>query len=351
MATIGIKIANGNFYPLLDGNDPQKKKFALIPARKGQKWTQIDFYKSDLRAMEDAQYIGRLLLGNGKEAMDEDDAIDLVIEANGRGKIDATAKNVKTGEYRQLVIWLKTVDKDDGRESAGRKIEKPETPEIEENAGLLPMGLLYEQKSAKKIPFVPICIATLSLAAACGLLWFFLARGKSSAPEATPAATVAETPADPAPEEQAAAAGAREPPEQERTPAEPPAAAYAEEPSEQKQALEEQGAAAYAERPPEQEPATGEWAGAAGAALYGEIAQPARSNPKRPPAPVRSYKAPKPIPKNGARYKVRWGDTLWDIADVFYNNPWLYTRLARYNKLRPSAILLPGVVLRIPPKL
>jgi nucleoid-associated protein YgaU len=66
---------------------------------------------------------------------------------------------------------------------------------------------------------------------------------------------------------------------------------------------------------------------------------------------VRSYKAPKPIPKNGVRYKVRWGDTLWDITDVFYNNPWLYTRLARYNKIRPSAILLPGVILRIPPKL
>ncbi|MDR0558194.1 MAG: LysM peptidoglycan-binding domain-containing protein [Treponema sp.] len=306
MATIGIKIANGDFYPLLDENDPQKKKFALIPARKGQKQAQIDFYKSEMGVMEDVRRIGRLSFGNEKREMDED-TIDLTLEASGQGKISVSAKNLKTGEDRQLVIWPKTIDQDDGRNGrrlyADEKIEKPEIAEIiEDNSGLLLVDSLYEQRFAKKSPLIPICIAALSLAAVCGLLWFFLFRGKTSASEAT-----AETP-EPAPP-----------------------------------------APAYAEKPPEQEPATGQ----AGAIYYVEIAKPVQSEqkPQRPSAPVRSYKAPKPIPQNGATYKVRWGDTLWDIADVFYNNPWLYTRLARYNKLRPSAILLPGVVLRIPPKL
>ncbi|MDR2783346.1 MAG: hypothetical protein LBB48_05835, partial [Treponema sp.] len=273
MATIGIKIANGNFYPLLDENDPQKKKFALIPARKGQKWAQIDFYKSELRVMEDAQRIGRLSLGNGKKEMDEDDVIDLDIEANGQEKISAIAKNVKTDECRELVIWLKAVDKDDGRENADEKIEKLETPEIiEDNAGLLLMDFSHEQQSAKKFPLVPICIAALTLAAACGLLRFFLTRGRTPASERTAVIAPAELPA---------VVYAEKPPEQELAPAESPATAYAEKPSEQ------------------------------------ELAQP-EQKPRRPPAPVRSYKAPKPIPKNGTTYKVRWGDTLWDITDVFY---------------------------------
>ncbi|MDR2783025.1 MAG: hypothetical protein LBB48_04170 [Treponema sp.] len=315
MATIGIKIANGDFYPLLGENDPQKKKFALIPARKGQTWAHIDFYKSESRVMEDAQRIGRLSLGNGTREMDEDDVIDLDIEANGQGKINAIAKNVKTDERRELVIWLNAVDKAGGRESADEKIETPEI--IGDNAGLLLMDFSYERQSAKKFPLVPVCVAALSLAAACCLFLFFLPRGKTPASEKTPAVAPAELPPVAEPP---AVAYAEEPPEQERALAEPPPVA-------------EPPAAAYAEEPPEQ-----------------EFAQPEQKQ-RRPPAPVRSYKAPKPIPKNGTTYKVRWGDTLWDITDVFYNNPWLYIRLARYNKLRPYAILLPGVVVRIPPKL
>ncbi|MDR1218284.1 MAG: LysM peptidoglycan-binding domain-containing protein [Treponema sp.] len=356
MATIGIKIANGNFYPLLDENDPQKKKFALIPARKGQKRAQIDFYKSDLRDMEDAQHIGRLLFGNEKREMDGD-ALDLAIESNGQGKISASAKNLKTGEDRQLVIWLKAADQDDGRESernsgrnsAGEKFETLRTPEItEETAGLLPIDLLYEQKFAKKFPLVPVCIAILSLAAICGALWVFLFRGKALASETPAVAATAETPD---PQEPPAPALAETPPEQEPDPQEPPTPAYAETPPEQKPDPQEPPAPAYAETPSEQEPDPQE---PPTPALAGEIAKPAPQSEqklKRPLAPVRSYKAPKPIPKNGTTYRVRWGDTLWDITDVFYNNPWLYARLARYNKLRPSAILLPGVVLRIPPKL
>ncbi|MDR1074311.1 MAG: LysM peptidoglycan-binding domain-containing protein [Treponema sp.] len=337
MATIGIKIANGNFYPLLDETDPQKKKFALIPARKGQKRAQIDFYKSDLRDMEDAQHIGRLLFGNEKREMNED-VLDLAIESNGQGKISASAKNLKTGEDRQLVIWLKAADQDDGRESernsgrnrAGEKFETLRTPEIiEETAGLSPIDLLYEQKFAKKFPPVPICIAVLSLAAICGALWFFLFRGKALASETPAVAATAETP----------------------DPQEPLAPAYAETPPEREPPPQEQAGAALAETPPEQEPDPQE---PPAPAYAGEIAKPAPQSEqklKKPLAPVRSYKASKPIPKNGTTYRVRWGDTLWDITDVFYNNPWLYARLARYNRFRPSAILLPGVVLRIPPKL
>ncbi|MDR0375522.1 MAG: LysM peptidoglycan-binding domain-containing protein [Treponema sp.] len=342
MATIGIKIANGNFYPLLDENDPQKKKIALIPARTGQKRAQIDFYKSESLDRGDVQLIGCLSFGDGKKEMDEDDGIDIDIEANGQGKIGAIAKNVKTGECRELVIWLKAVDGDDaresiregeresGRENGGGKIERLETPEIiEENAGLLPIDLLYEQKSVKKFPLVPICIVALSLAAICGLLWFFLAREKAPATEKATGAASAETPAEPVPAEPFAVARAEKPPKQYLA------------------------AIARTEKPSEQDPATDARSDSSGVAVHGEIANPAQSEQrlKRPPAPVRSYKAPEPIPKNGATYKARWGDTLWDIADVFYNNPWLYTRLARYNKIRPSAILSPGVVLRLPPKL
>jgi nucleoid-associated protein YgaU len=71
---------------------------------------------------------------------------------------------------------------------------------------------------------------------------------------------------------------------------------------------------------------------------------------KRPPAPVASYKVPSTIPKEGVSYRIRWGDTLWDIAEAFYRNPRLYPRIARFNNIRNPNLIISGRTIRIPPK-
>jgi hypothetical protein len=47
MATIGIKPANGHFYPLFDENAQRKKENSPVPARKRQKQAQRGSYKSE----------------------------------------------------------------------------------------------------------------------------------------------------------------------------------------------------------------------------------------------------------------------------------------------------------------
>ncbi|MDR1301294.1 MAG: LysM peptidoglycan-binding domain-containing protein, partial [Treponema sp.] len=46
----------------------------------------------------------------------------------------------------------------------------------------------------------------------------------------------------------------------------------------------------------------------------------------------------------------RWGDTLWDISEAFYRNPWLYPRIARFNNIRRPDLIVAGSVIRIPPR-
>ena len=70
----------------------------------------------------------------------------------------------------------------------------------------------------------------------------------------------------------------------------------------------------------------------------------------RPPAPVKSYRVPAVIPRNGVVYQIQWGDTLWDISEAFYRNPWLYPRIARYNNIRNPDLIISGFNIRIPPK-
>ena len=50
------------------------------------------------------------------------------------------------------------------------------------------------------------------------------------------------------------------------------------------------------------------------------------------------------------RYEVKWGDTLWDIAQSYYNNPWLYQRIASANKIKNPDYIMAGTILVIPPQ-
>ena len=51
-----------------------------------------------------------------------------------------------------------------------------------------------------------------------------------------------------------------------------------------------------------------------------------------------------------ARYQVKWGGTLWDIAQSYYNNPWLYKRIATANNIKNPDHIVAGTILVIPPQ-
>ena len=52
-------------------------------------------------------------------------------------------------------------------------------------------------------------------------------------------------------------------------------------------------------------------------------------------------------PKN-ITYKIKWGDTLWDIADTYYKNPWRYKYIARYNGIKNPDYIISGTKIVIP---
>lgn len=58
---------------------------------------------------------------------------------------------------------------------------------------------------------------------------------------------------------------------------------------------------------------------------------------------------PEPIVKaDDVKYKIKWGDTLWDISDTFYRNPWKYPRIANYNHIKNPDLILSGTEILIP---
>ena len=52
----------------------------------------------------------------------------------------------------------------------------------------------------------------------------------------------------------------------------------------------------------------------------------------------------------GVWYKIRWGDTLWEISSSFYDNPWLYDQIAEENKIRNPDVIYAENSIFIPKK-
>ncbi|MDR2634041.1 MAG: LysM peptidoglycan-binding domain-containing protein [Treponema sp.] len=296
---IGIKIANGNFYPVLAAQEEGKKRLLLTTAHDNQEILHIELYKSVHKTLAPACYLGTLVVKPIKPARQGEPAIQLEVAFKPPGEIYADAVNLDPSSgYAKYSLRVPLIPGD------------PEGGALREPVGIPPPGL-YETESERKglIGLLPLLLG----------LWFFLFREKFPLhlPGAAPVIASARSPGDPR------TGGVSEGP----VPLEAaPAGTEAAEPP----AIPE-APAPRAEVPVIKAPAVA-------------------PNRNRPSPPVASYKVPATIPRSGVPYRIRWGDTLWDISEAFYRNPWLYPRIARFNNIRRPDRIVAGRIIRIPPR-
>ncbi|MDR2490707.1 MAG: LysM peptidoglycan-binding domain-containing protein [Spirochaetaceae bacterium] len=340
---IGIKLADGNFYPILSEKTAQRKRLVLTTVTDNQSGVQIDLYRSPAKTMTNARYIGSLVLENLPPKKKGEPSIEMVIDYSADGEISAYAIDLdknNVGDRQMLTVSLTSLDEADGKE-----FDLVEG--ILESDGERAAVSHYDYSERKKPVFIIVLITVFALAVAGFAVWFFLLNGKAafgfSKPEkqAVQAAPVKQTPAktprQPEPEPEVPAIV--EEPETE------PVAAI-------ETAEAEQRAAPPAPPPPPPPPSPSpQTASGTGGESRSRPAVPAtRADRNRPVPPVSSYNVPYPIPKDGVWYTIRWGDTLWAISEAFYRNPWDYRFLARYNGIKNPALIISGNRLKIPPR-
>ncbi len=105
---VGIKIANGDFYPVLDTNDTgAKKRLVLSPARKDQSVVKVDLYRASSRSGEGAEYVGALHI-EGPAETEHDATIEMILIAgiDAAGNLNATLSDPVSGEYQSLSVSL-----------------------------------------------------------------------------------------------------------------------------------------------------------------------------------------------------------------------------------------------------
>ncbi|MDR3148018.1 MAG: Hsp70 family protein, partial [Treponema sp.] len=304
VAAIGIKIANGEFYPIIDENSSVKKRLVLTTVHDKQHSVQIDLYKSFTKTMADSLYIGSLVVEDLGSKPKGEPSIEMIISCDAEGHISAEALDLDTtsgAHHQYLNVSLKSLD--------DRDIELPdfELEQHEKSQGLYERASAVKENEGKKPgrrlwPLL-ILLGVLLLALCLGL-YFFLVHGKSTwgtDQNGTPAIQSAQ------PEFQAPI-----PPAEQAQPAQPAAPPAEAAPAEPVAPPAEPVAPAAPPPAPSPPPLIQAPAQAAPAPVVSRSRNP----------PVASYKVPATIPRNGVAYRIRWGDTLWDIAEAFYRNPW-----------------------------
>ncbi|MBN2049215.1 MAG: Hsp70 family protein [Spirochaetales bacterium] len=309
-STIGIKIADGSYYPILGGEKGSSKRVVLTTVRDNQESVQIDLYKGQGESLENARYIGSLMIENIETAEKGEPEVELIVGVDKNGNLNATAGDHITGEKQSLSVSLTALEASDTYDMPDFEIENDigtvspdeesrltaETYEDddEEEEWQEEEEEEDEKESKKKHPVLLIGFIILALAvlAVLGVLLFKNLRGEEVPPLEAGGTVVSETVAE---------APAEEPPAAEK-----PSAVV--EPA--------------AEEPP---------------AAVAETTE--------PPAPAQSAIPPA---KTGLWYRIAWGDTLWDISYAFYKNPWLYPVIAKENDIRNPDFILAETSIFIP---
>jgi len=355
--TVGIKQANGSFYSLVEANSAAKKHLLLTTAHDNQKSVQIDLYKSAVKSMADALYIGSIVVENITPTGKGKASIEMTVSSGTDGSItvDAVETGNPSNEYH-LSISLNSLEED--------SIEYPDF----EGDGNTESSRKKVQVKGRKFPWLTIVLIVAVLALICLALWYFLLQnpldmswpqfgstGKTAAPEVAAAGIPGGVPVE-------TAAETVQPVVIERPP-EP--AAVTETTAPTKSADQAAGQTAGNQTASNQtnsqpannqtassQPAGSQASNQAAASPAGGQTQAAASQTASRTADRNANRvsAPQTIPPEGFTYRVRWGDTLWDIAEAFYRNPRLYPAIVRSNSIPNPNRIISGTELIIPPK-
>jgi LysM repeat protein/nitrate reductase NapE component len=343
-STIGIKIADGSYYPVLEESFTGTKRLTLTTVKDDQDRVQIDLYRGEGNTLGHAQYVGSLIIENIPPAPQGEPEIELILGIDAKGELTAEASDRSTGESQVFSIGIRTL-------AEGETYAEPEfavepggdtAAQAESEDGLdlvagtgtgrgetfdeVPLtGDTYPVSGAdrRRVPLhhrapgrraaSPALVAFLvvlavALLAALGYVAWRLIWGPPIPPLSALFGTPAVEPVEAATVPTAAAAtGAGT---TASTAAEPAAATTA-------------AAAATGDQSTGTQPAAGS---SAAAASTGTAAAAGK----------------------GVSYRIKRGDTLWDISSTYYRNPWQYPMIARANGIKNPDLIIAGARIFIP---
>ena len=348
-AKIGIKLADGTFFPIMDDDFSASETLELTTVRDNQRSVQINLFKKEDDA-SDPLYIGSLIVEDIQEKEAGEPTVELRLALDEDKNLSAEAVDKDSGSHQALRVSLETfadqvfddVDFDLSSETADADIDlsssNVDTEDNLEPGHEFSASTFYtdeddeDEFTPKRRMPIWLLILLILLGITALVLGILLLTKKSLADE-HPSQIVQPEAAVVVPSEQPPVKEPEKPLSEPSLPADKP---VTEPPAPQPTAP------VPIEQPVPPQPAQQE--------------QPAPQQPTKQESPVQQTT---PVAKEPAtpvsaqkaiRYKLRWGDTLWDLSETYYRNPWLYTKIAKHNKLKNPDLIISGTYIEIPPQ-
>jgi len=107
--TIGIKIADGSYFPILEEGSTKRKRLVLTTVNDDQESVQIDLYKGEGSELADASYVGSLLIENLTQGPKESSEIELKIGFDNDGTLNAEAGDLASGQIESLSVSMESL--------------------------------------------------------------------------------------------------------------------------------------------------------------------------------------------------------------------------------------------------
>lgn len=313
--SIGIKLADSKFFPILEEGSAASKVLDLTTVRDDQTSVQINLFKSETNSIDDSEYVGTLIIEDIAEKPAGEPTIELKLSLDSFDELSAEAVDLDSGSRQVLTVSLATIDKeslynlpDFDLTPVNTDLSLGDDP-YHENVvasgtvpGNAPEGLyeMNQEEEKKGGIFLPawLCALILILGVAA-LVLALLVLSRVMIIDRSIKEAAANTP----------------PVVETVVPVEAPPPAAEEKPAE-------------VTPPP-------------------TVEEPVAVVVEEPVVPVQ----PEPAPEAKAiRYKIRWGDTLWDLSETYYKTPWLYPVIAKHNKIRNPNLIISGTWIEIPPQ-
>ena len=136
-STIGIKIADGSYYPVLAEGFTGTKRLTLTTVKGGQDRVQIDLYRGEGHILDNALYIGSLIIENIPPAAQGEPEIELILGLDAKGELTAEASDRSTGECQTFSIGMRTLEEGETYEVPEFAVETHD-PGVDVEAGSSP---------------------------------------------------------------------------------------------------------------------------------------------------------------------------------------------------------------------
>lgn len=347
-STIGIKIADGTYYPILQDASPSKKRLVLTTARDEQTDVQIDLYRGDGPKIDDAVYIGSLTIEDLEPSPKGEPEIEMVVGLDEEGNLQATAGDSRSGEKQSLSVSMSSIASGGPYDVPDFELEEDYTPDAgavtaaydqDDNfggfpaeEGEYPYGEPVKDAERKWNPLMMLAFILIGLAVVV-LIAYLLYRVFQGPVipqleawfDRTDTVAVAEEPVGEADSAPGSSVSQESGQEQVQPQAQEVAESSDAEPS-------------GADRATLQSTAESSGPGEADS----------RVGPVRDDYSAENQPGTLRRTDGGVWYVIRWGDTLWDLSASFYRTPWKFGTIARENRIQNPDLIYAGDDLFIP---